>query len=340
MLLAISDAGTWLRAHLDYDGRTLKGLSNVALGPLLGNDGKPLLDDEDRDSEGMTLVDGDTGQGTAFVSFERRHRIVRYPFTADKFGPPTGTVPLPPAAKRMDANRGIEAITVIRSGRLKGTLVAFSERLTDKNGNLTGWLIGGPMPGTITLKRLDGFDITDTAALPDGGIVILERRFSYSEGIQMRIRRVAASRAQARRTDPGRGSAGGDRQLEHRQYGGDRRASPRVRRNHHHIDVRRQFQPTAADADHAVHAARREIRRSCSVCKLAAVVNTPCQTATILEEAKTWMAGSSPAMTEILVLRQPAETYEAEACAPCFLAISRFSRRAFKDSSSSPALSR
>ena len=144
-------------------------------------------------SEGMTLVDGDTGQGTAFVSFERRHRIVRYPFTADKFGPPTGTVPLPPAAKRMDANRGIEAITVIRSGRLKGTLVAFSERLTDKNGNLTGWLIGGPMPGTITLKRLAGFDITDTAALPDGGIVILERRFSYSEGIQMRIRRVAAS---------------------------------------------------------------------------------------------------------------------------------------------------
>jgi hypothetical protein len=93
----------------------------------------------------------------------------------------------------MDANRGIEAITVIRSGRLKGTLVAFSERLTDKNGNLTGWLIGGPMPGTITLKRLAGFFITDTAALPDGGIVILERRFSYSEGIQMRIRRVAAS---------------------------------------------------------------------------------------------------------------------------------------------------
>ena len=82
-------------------------------------DGKPLRDDEDRDSEGMTLVDGDTGQGTAFVSFERKHRIVRYPFTADKFGPPTGTVPLPPAAKGMDANRGIEAITMIRSGRSK-----------------------------------------------------------------------------------------------------------------------------------------------------------------------------------------------------------------------------
>ena len=35
-LLAISDAGTWLRATLDYDGRELKGLSNAVLGPLLG----------------------------------------------------------------------------------------------------------------------------------------------------------------------------------------------------------------------------------------------------------------------------------------------------------------
>ena len=43
-----------------------------------------------RDSEGMTLVDGDTRQGTAYVSFERRHRIARYPFTAEQFGPPTG----------------------------------------------------------------------------------------------------------------------------------------------------------------------------------------------------------------------------------------------------------
>ena len=65
------------------------------LGPVLGADGKPLRDDRERDSEGMTLVDGDTRQGTAYVSFERKHRIARYPFTADRFGPPTGTVPLP-----------------------------------------------------------------------------------------------------------------------------------------------------------------------------------------------------------------------------------------------------
>jgi hypothetical protein len=195
-LLAISDAGSWMRATLNYDGRKLKGLSDVSLGPLLGTDGKPLRDDVLRDSEGMTLVDGDTTQGTAYVSFERKHRIARYPFTAAKFGPPTGTIPLPPTSKGMTANSGIEAITMIRTGPLKGTLVIFAEHLTDKNGNLRGWLIGGPAPGEIVLKRLAGFDVTDAAALPDGGIVVLERKFNYSEGIQMRIRRIAASELQ------------------------------------------------------------------------------------------------------------------------------------------------
>ena len=192
-LLAISDAGSWMRATLNYDGRKLKGLSDVSLGPLLGTDGKPLRDDVLRDSEGMTLIDGDTTQGTAYVSFERKHRIARYPFTAIKFGPPTGTIPLPPTSKGMTANSGLEAITMIRTGALKGTMVIFAEHLTDKNGNLRGWLIGGPAPGEIVLKRLAGFDITDAAALPDGGIVVLERKFNYSEGIQMRIRRIAAS---------------------------------------------------------------------------------------------------------------------------------------------------
>src|SRR5262249_18577452 len=34
-LLAVSDAGTWLRATLDYDGHQIKGLSNATIGPAL-----------------------------------------------------------------------------------------------------------------------------------------------------------------------------------------------------------------------------------------------------------------------------------------------------------------
>src|SRR3990172_4465539 len=145
-LLAVSDAGTWLRATLDYDGRKLKGLSDAVIGPILGKDGMPIRSDSDRDSEGMALIGGDTTKGTADIAFERKHRILSYPFAAGSFGPPNGAVPLPSGTKRMDANRGIEAMAMIRAGRLKGTLIAFSERLTDRGGNLQGWLIGGPPP--------------------------------------------------------------------------------------------------------------------------------------------------------------------------------------------------
>jgi hypothetical protein len=191
-LLAVSDAGTWLRGTVDYDGHQIKGLSNATIGPLLGKDGKPLVDDQERDSEGMTPIDG-TAKGTAYVLFERHHRIDRYPFDTERFGPPTASVPLPAGTKRMSRNSELEAITLMQVGPLKGTLIAFSESLTDANGNLQGWLIGGPRPGSIAVKRLEGFDITDSAGLPDGGLLILERRFRYNEGVKMRIRRVTAS---------------------------------------------------------------------------------------------------------------------------------------------------
>ena len=190
-LLALSDAGSWMRATLDYDGSRLSGLSNVMLGPILDKDGSPLRSEAEQDAEGMALLSGDTNSGSALVSFERDHRIMRYPFTPDRFGPPNGTIPLPKAARAMNANQGLEAVATIRSGRMEGTVVALPEYLRDRAGNLIGWLIGGPSPGAITIRRLGGFDITDAAGLPDGGLLLLERRFRYSEGVKMRIRRIA-----------------------------------------------------------------------------------------------------------------------------------------------------
>ncbi len=161
----------------------------------------------------------------------------------------------------MSKNSGLEAITLMHSGPLKGTLIAFAENLTDKNGNLQGWLIGGPRPGSIAVKRLEGFDITDAAELPDGGLVILERRFRYSEGIKMRIRRVAAAELKPGAVATGEVllEATDNLNIDNMEAIGVHRRA--VRRNHPHGDVRRQFQPAAADPDHAVHAARREIRR-------------------------------------------------------------------------------
>ena len=142
-LLAISDAGTWLRAKFDYDGRKLKGLSGASIGPILGRDGKPLA--------------GDARAGPGRLGAHRRRHVEGHglrrlraqpsrpalSFHLRPLRPPDGGLTLPAETKRMSANRGIEAIVPIRVGRLKGTTVLFSERLPDKNGNLRGWLIGG-----------------------------------------------------------------------------------------------------------------------------------------------------------------------------------------------------
>ena len=192
-ILAISDRGTWMRARLDYAGRLLAGIGDVTLGPILGENGRPLRTETGRDAEGIALLSGDTRNGEIYVSFERAHRILRYPLGPNRFGPPNGAVKLPAAARFMVSNKGIEAVALIRAGRLKGTVVAFSERLKDRKGNLRGWFIGGPSPGDIVIRRLGGFDITDAAGLPDGGLILLERRFRSSEGVKMRIRRIKAA---------------------------------------------------------------------------------------------------------------------------------------------------
>jgi hypothetical protein len=71
-------------------------------------------------------------------------------------------------------------------------LAAFTEEYLDGQGNHIGWLIGGPAPGRVTLKRRGGFAITDLASVANGDLVVLERRFRFSEGVKMRLRRIKA----------------------------------------------------------------------------------------------------------------------------------------------------
>jgi hypothetical protein len=68
-------------------------------------------------------------------------------------------------------------------------LVAISERGLDAHGNLLGFLIGR-RGGAFALKRTDEFDVSDCAVTPRGDLLVLERRFSWTRGVAMRIRSV------------------------------------------------------------------------------------------------------------------------------------------------------
>ena len=100
-------------------------------------------------------------------------------------------MPLPPAAKKLPYNKGLEALVTVPKGlKLEGTLIALSERGLDAEGNLIAFLIGGPTPGQFSVRRSNNFDISDAVTLPPGDLLVLERKFSLVEGVGIRIRRI------------------------------------------------------------------------------------------------------------------------------------------------------
>ena len=192
-LVSITDVGGWLSARIAYDGDKPSGLTEAVMGPLRDSDGRPLKDKKYQDAEGLALLDGTLAAGTLLVGFEREHRIVRYPIRNRTFEPAGAPLKLPADARRMPKNQGFEAVTVLRGGPRKGSIVAFAERFTRGSGLHTGWIWIDGEPQKFQLTDIDVFDITDAASLDNGDMLVLERRFRWTEGVQMRLRRIAAA---------------------------------------------------------------------------------------------------------------------------------------------------
>jgi hypothetical protein len=201
-LVAVGDRGSWLTARLTRrDGRA-SGLAQAMLSPILGPDGMPLGRRLSRDAEGLAMADGE-----AFVTVERRHAILRFPFGRDGVRAHGRMVPLPAEARRLPANSGLEAIAMMPDGLPEaGRLVTLAERSGDSTTS-PGFILNaggeGPASGRFDYVRRDGFDVTDIAFLPDGRALVLERRFGWLSGLAIRLRLVAKGAIRsAARLDP------------------------------------------------------------------------------------------------------------------------------------------
>jgi hypothetical protein len=185
--IAISDKGSWFTGRIVYKGREMTGLDDVEASPILGSDGKPITARGWFDTESIAL-DG----SNVYVGLERVNQLLRFDF-AKGFTRSLGeVVPLPPAARRLPYNKGLEALVMVPKGfALAGTLIAISERGLDARGNIIGFLIGGKTPGQFGVRRTENFDVSDAVLLPSGDLLLLERKFSWLGGVGVRIRRVA-----------------------------------------------------------------------------------------------------------------------------------------------------
>ena len=186
--VGVSDRGYWLFGTMERDslGRPT-GVSDVRMDPFerpesqMGNNRK-------LDAEGLAVM-GDV----ATVSFERTHRVTQYNLTAGGAGTPLRDLDILIPLDELRSNRGLETLMASRrAGAFDGAILALSEMSLNKAGDIFASVLSGPREGIFFVHRSDGFDITDGAFLPDGDILILERRFSYLGDIGMRLRRLSA----------------------------------------------------------------------------------------------------------------------------------------------------
>lgn len=185
-LVAVSDAGSWMTARVTLTQGVLSGLSDVRMAPILSATGRPLGSTRAYDVEGLTIVDG-----VAYVCIERVQEVHRFNFAREGVMARGRAMPMPPEVKRLPRNQGLEAIAMApRGSAMAGALIVISERSDGQGETTSGWIVGGPRPGMFSVRRRNNFDITDLAVLPDGDMLLLERRFSFLGGLAMRIRRL------------------------------------------------------------------------------------------------------------------------------------------------------
>ena len=184
--ISFSDRGHWFTGRIVYEGRAMTGLADVESAPMLGADGKPITARGWFDSESIAL-DG----SFVYIGLERVNKVLRFDFNKGFTRARGEAIPLPSAASKLPNNKGLEALVFVPKGMaLAGTLIAISERGLDANGNLVAFLVGGPSPGQFSVRRTEDFDVSDAVLLPSGALLILERKFSWTSGIAIRIRRI------------------------------------------------------------------------------------------------------------------------------------------------------
>jgi hypothetical protein len=184
--ISFSDKGSWFTGRILYQGSAMTGLADVEAAPMLGPDGKPITTRGWFDSESIAL-DG----SLVYIGLERVNMVLRFDFSKGFTRSLAEVVLMPTAVKKLPFNRGLEALVMVPKGLpLAGTLIALSERGLDRDGNLIAFLVGGPTPGQFSVRRTDSFDISDATLLPSGELLVLERKFSLTNGVGIRIRRI------------------------------------------------------------------------------------------------------------------------------------------------------
>ncbi|MCR0982892.1 esterase-like activity of phytase family protein [Roseomonas populi] len=181
-LTTVSDRSRWARARLVLaaDGTPL-GLEAARSGPLRDTAGRAMPREMVGDAESLARLP----DGTWLVGYEREHRIWRYR-DLDSAAEPMQN---PPGIEAAAANGSLEAVGVLADGRW--LVIAESLPPSEEDpGARMAWIGGPGRWHRFAYRPRPWHNPSDLCPLPDGGALVLERHFTWTEGFSASIARL------------------------------------------------------------------------------------------------------------------------------------------------------
>lgn len=173
-LTAVGDEGVLFEAQLVLDGaERLVGLRDARLVPLIGEDGKPVLDKMEADAEGFAQF----ANGDRLVSFERRHRIWLYPAIG---GVPR---PIPSPVVAFPENAGLEALAADPEAGADAYVTGAEGSGETWNCRVSASCVKGP-----SVEKPEEFGLVAIKRLPGMRTIALLRAFDAVRGSRLSLR--------------------------------------------------------------------------------------------------------------------------------------------------------
>ena len=187
--VGVANHGYWFFGRIRRNRAGVpEGVEGFRMQEMVDRAGR-VIDKRLTDAEGLEVAGG-----VATVSFERFARLTEYRVGPDGAGPPLRDLDFVIPRHELRANGGMEMVArAPKNGPLAGARIVVAERSVDTNGDLFAAIVEGPGRGVFKVKRSDDFDVTDGAFLPDGDLILLERRYRPPFSVGMRLRRIAAA---------------------------------------------------------------------------------------------------------------------------------------------------
>ena len=161
------------------DNEILTGYSAIKKGRILSSKGEH-LNGRNTDSESIAM----DANNNYFISFESNHRIMMHTEVEGK-----GIfVPKHPMFRKLSVNKGIEALAIDNENRL----IAIPEKPPLGISDIPIFRLQNNKWEIIKYVKIeDNFLVTDAEILPMGLLLILERKFSWTQGFKTRFRLIS-----------------------------------------------------------------------------------------------------------------------------------------------------